>query len=84
MSEWQPIATAPRDETDVLLAGTLYGRYRPPIVAGWFDKFTDDPGWYTHDDPDSEVNMVPTHWMPLPALPTPEALSAVSDPVEPQ
>lgn len=68
MSEWQPIETAPRDGTDVL----LYLDGRMPCVAGYFRD-----GWYSFDAPEKALGFfAPTHWMPLPSppLPTQEAV----------
>lgn len=77
MSEWQPIETAPKDGTLVLL---LDGRM---VVAGcWNAAFND--GWcfwdgYGVSSDDDEANVVelnswipgfgPSHWMPLPSPP---------------
>lgn len=69
MSEWQPIETAPKDGTDVLLFRATKYRVLPPTVAGWFDKGV-IPGWYTYDEPDKAFDGEPTHWMPLPAPPS--------------
>jgi hypothetical protein len=59
---WQKIESAPRDGTCVLLAG------REGICTGtWNERrrqwqvYTED-GWF-------EVEVYPTHWMPLPAPP---------------
>jgi hypothetical protein len=62
LGDWQPIDTAPKDGTDVLLG--FADHYRPPVVAGWFG----DDGWEEYDS----INVVkgkPTHWMPLPPKP---------------
>lgn len=68
---WMPIETAPRDGTDVLLFGPApYGRPRPPLVAGWYDKGV-IPGWYSYDEIEAELDMAPTHWMSLPPAPSP-------------
>jgi hypothetical protein len=83
MSEWQPIETAPRDGTHVL----LYIPYtdRPLIVVGYQEKLPDhiadmqmewswkcaEAGAWAEDD---SYAGQPTHWMPLPDSP-----SAVSE-----
>jgi len=79
MSEWQPIETAPRDGSEVLLYRPLAYKTHDPIVT--IRKSThfpqhrwpatvpegcaiDGPGAYT------EGACYATHWMPLPAAPT--------------
>lgn len=55
---WQPIATAPRDGTDVLVSNG---------TAVW-KSFYDEDGW----EPECVWGDVcPTHWQPLPAPPLP-------------
>ena len=63
MSEWQPIETAPKDGTKILLWATphqmLVAKNRP--IVGHFDR-----GWW------SDFNAVISHatyWMPLPEPP---------------
>jgi hypothetical protein len=65
---WQPIETAPKDGTSVLLVN-----HKGNIAAGlWMDSFT-GAGWYLRggSDPDEFFNghFGPTHWMPLPKGP---------------
>lgn len=68
MDEWQPIETAPKDKTSVL----LIGRY-PTSSRGWSDiymcwraqKENGFEGWLRWPH-----SFHPTHWMPLPANPT--------------
>lgn len=68
VSEWQPIETAPKDGTEVLIGRFLDGKLPTKAVAsfhpseGWRDA--GDIGWggmYAH--------VRPTHWMPLPSPP---------------
>lgn len=74
---WQPIETAPKDGTDVLV---MYMHIDTQIVhnAFWlYDEFDEDPretGWWSYEH--SEVSriklddwMTPTHWIPLPPAP---------------
>ena len=77
MSEWQPIETAPRDGTDVIV---MYMHIDTQIVHNAFWMGEDDGcderevGWWSYDK--SEVSrlklddwMTPTHWTPLPPPP---------------
>lgn len=59
---WQPIETAPKDGTDILVG--FAHQDRPSVVVGWFDK------WAEYDS-QNVLKGNPTHWMPLP--PPPEA-----------
>ena len=81
---WQPIATAPKDETEILLMAhgmVIQGRYHP---GGWSDDTPvspaeyDGPVWCCFDDavsfeieetPDGDNHGQVTHWMPLPDPP---------------
>lgn len=58
MTEWQPIETAPKDGTDVLVwcGGTMFIACME--VGRWF-----------FDRTDYSVKPLPTHWMPLPPAP---------------
>ena len=72
MSEWQPIATAPKDETeiDLWMVDRLAGLSWRQAGAWW-----DESRWVIMDDCGDvrevgcEGIQVPTHWMPLPAPP---------------
>lgn len=56
---WQPIETAPKDGTWILL---LHENHSTPTVGRWIDG-----GWFSDDG----LKWPSTHWMPLPAAPTP-------------
>ena len=58
MTEWQPIETAPKDGTDVLVwcGGAMFIACME--VGRWF-----------FDRTDYSVKPLPTHWMPLPPAP---------------
>ena len=88
MTDWQPIETAPKDWTPILVGrGRVNlgdGTYKNGIVleAQWD---TDERGWYfcgyvggwLQVDPEHP----PTHWQPLPAPPA--ALRAALDDPKP-
>lgn len=64
MSEWKTIETAPKDGTDVLIAGPEFGK-GPAFylaVAGFHHDY-----WREEEYGDNYYQ--PTHWMPLPAPP---------------
>lgn len=71
--QWQPIETAPKDGTRVLVA-----RYMPPY--GWilghanWRVVREVSGWVSHGlGAFGELGLAdPTHWRPLPAPPTQE------------
>ena len=63
---WQPIATAPKDGTSVLLyhpgfKGAFYPRDEQP--RWWVDRQRDGSWWQ------AAPSAMPTHWMHLPAAP---------------
>jgi hypothetical protein len=60
MSEWQPIETAPKDSSSVIL-----WPYDAEITVGYF-RDVEISGWYCEI---MERFFEPTHWMPLPAPP---------------
>jgi hypothetical protein len=60
MADWQPIETAPKDGTDILVYdnGVMF-------VTSWVDVDGWQGWWET-----GRVEPPPTHWMPLPDPPT--------------
>ncbi len=70
MSAWQPIETAPRDMTRVLVAveESALGRV---FIAGWYPdpEMPDDGAWYENWGEGFPVDVDVTHWMPLPEPP---------------
>ena len=65
MTEWQPIETAPKDGTRILLYG--YECETQWNVCYWVTEEEQGyTGWYGWDWPAYEV---PSHWMPLPEPP---------------
>lgn len=70
--EWQPIETAPKDGTEVLLFTAipptgLLAYPEPQIVSGYFDVVDDE--WCATVANVFGPFVEPTHWMPLPEAP---------------
>lgn len=70
MGEWQPIETAPKDGSRILLLR------RQQIVCGYWRRNWGEPYW-AHDAHvvDDARWFPPTHWMPLPD--PPDALNLI-------
>jgi hypothetical protein len=66
--EWQPIATAPKDGTRVLLWWAKDARSRIRILR-WDSDLYNPEGRWTDGEYDYDM---PSHWMPLPDPPTQE------------
>jgi len=81
MSEWQPIETAPKDGTAILLHGdgrTTLGNWCAPSdtpTIKYQDGFAPEPEWEEFEpfwaswDGGFTEEHPATHWMPLPAPP---------------
>lgn len=76
--EWQPIETAPKDDTPVLLWGLFAGEISgiskaPGMEIGYYTGGGDYASqgflWATTGGDAYAVWCKPTHWMPLPAPP---------------
>ena len=65
-AQWQPIDTAPKDGTVIWLATPYQYRFGSWHRNTWFDQFT----FEETDKPDPSLYFRPTHWMPIPELPT--------------
>lgn len=71
---WQPIETAPKDETVVLLWCPQSWDTDFVRVGWWFEAESphEDSGWYDDEaasHPLTDLYGEPTHWMPLPEPP---------------
>lgn len=67
LSDWQPIETAPKDGTPVMLFARSKLATAPAPVVGWMI----DGEWIECCfAPNRPVGLVPTHWQPLPEPPT--------------
>jgi len=77
MSDWRPIETAPKDGTIIDIGGRAFdGVFERWCNAHWEDRGGEEGTWrgpwsdgYESELPDDRF--VPTHWMPLPAPPSP-------------
>lgn len=68
MTDWQPIDTAPKDGTDVLLFIPDFANYpdSPRVVSALWG----DCGWWQDNAAAGcQTWGNPTHWQPLPAAP---------------
>lgn len=72
-SNWQPIESAPRDGTWVLVKGgnmgdEWYGKTpEPPCVVAFSDSYAHEEwGFADWDGACRSYYLNPTHWMPLP------------------
>lgn len=63
--QWQPIETAPKDGTDILVADS--GRQGVEMVS--WKGGAKKGGWHTEDGRASYTTDFFTHWQPLPAPP---------------
>ena len=66
MSEWQPIDTAPKDGTAVIVTGGPLIGYELPCVI---DALYEDGAWHANMWAAPEGELLPTHWMPRPPPP---------------
>ena len=77
MAEWQPIETAPKDGTRVLLAG-IYGGigigFYGPKYSTYGVNYGDAWGYGTNWS--NTFGVEPTHWTPLPNPPETEKKGA--------
>lgn len=61
LSEWKPIETAPKDESDIILF-----QGRRVTFGSWDPRCGAEGDWIVWDRDDYAP---PTHWMPLPEPP---------------
>lgn len=89
--KWQPIETAPKDGTSVLLCWAIDADgntidWRENLktaqvfvqVASWWSEVS---GWVVYTDQvyEPQLHFTPTHWMPLPAPPSAAQQKGVSN-----
>lgn len=92
MSEWQPIETAPRDGTAIIVAlrdfadGWIVGEAYFDATPEYISPLGGQKWWWAnqgHTDyyatSIDEGNHPPTHWMPLPKPPVDAALAQLEE-----
>jgi len=72
--EWQPIETAPKDGSSILVYPPTWGSKACSIASFEDDKYANKPRPYWRRDDDLGRSTIsrgipPTHWMPLPEPP---------------
>lgn len=70
MGEWEPIETAPKDETNVLLYFPGEYAWDCRMRSGWWYE----DGWYDSECASNRMTDLygePSHWQPLPLPPSP-------------
>lgn len=76
--EWQPIETATKDGTEILLRVSVRAGIPGKLLVGHWQPgglcIEDHPeiaaGWYFWNGSMFDLASKPTHWMPLPAPPS--------------
>lgn len=63
--QWQPIETAPKDGTPILAVSEAH------IKEGWSPQVIEWSDVWMYSECFDEFMFEPTHWMPIPAAPTP-------------
>lgn len=67
--EWQPIETAPRDGTPVLIYAAGGDHHAGVLIAFYEGQDATGDYWIVRDDGDRLWATNPTHWMSLPEAP---------------
>ena len=72
--KWQPIETAPKDGTSILVYPPTWKTKRAAIAKWNPNRYAKNPkGYWERDDDMQRVTIsrgaTPTHWMPLPEPP---------------
>ena len=65
MSEWQPIETAPKDGTKII----VFDHYDGVVIARWRMRWPESGYEWIEATGEEYENYRPTHWMPLPEPP---------------
>ncbi len=69
-SKWQPIETAPKDGTRLILWGREDGVGEPRVWLGsWSTGCWYAPSWVAYEHRSETEYLQPTHWMPVPEPP---------------
>ena len=65
VDQWQPIETAPKDGTIIIVTGAPELGYTIPCIV---DALYDDGGWQVNQWESPSFAITPTHWMPIPPI----------------
>ena len=72
-NQWQPIETAPRNKTILVMFDRYNYNFMPYYPFITVSDYEEGKGWFHHTLNDEDVLMTgkntPTHWMPLPDAP---------------
>lgn len=74
--DWQPIETAPKDGSPILVFCETLRRDRDAVyVCRWttplkIDIYSGGPGYWVEAGGEQYAEYKPTHWMPLPEPPS--------------
>lgn len=75
--QWQPIDTAPKDGTAVLVGCSYFRHGKSQVTLAWHERGMWAEGMYWDEGEEKMVvaqcEFRPTHWMPLPTPPQPTA-----------
>ncbi len=66
-SEWQPIETAPRNWTGIILYDPVCD---PEVFQGYYSEPDGGDDCWMEDQGMGSEQVFPTHWMPLPSPPS--------------
>ena len=81
---WQPIETAPKDGTSILLGCNYERMGKQRVTRAWWERgMWAEAMYWSEDDQEfliSQCAFRASHWMPLPTPPNVQSLDAGSQP----
>ncbi len=73
IGNWQPIETAPRDGSAIIIGCNYHRHGKSQVTLAWYVRGMWAEGMYWDDDEEeflvSQCEFRPSHWMPLPDAP---------------